>query len=217
MAAPLAHELAHAVTGAACAEMPRDRHEVVAESVAYAVGSHFGLDLALRSAHYVASWLDEPETFKATMTAIHDGAAIPPDARGLQSRDPLATWHMGKLPHFPGCPARGRGDVRRRRGERRGTVRLGTRVDAETDRLRITLHTGRPRAAGLLTLGVPRAGGRPPRPAPTVRRIAGGREALPHLAAARCARDHGTRTRVVSGLTGTGIMPDAATGIRCPR
>jgi hypothetical protein len=31
--------------------------------------------MALRSAHSVASWLDEPETFKATMTVIHDGAA----------------------------------------------------------------------------------------------------------------------------------------------
>jgi hypothetical protein len=49
--------------------------DVVAESVAYGVGSHFGLDMALRSAHYVASWLDAPETFKATMSAIHDGAA----------------------------------------------------------------------------------------------------------------------------------------------
>ena len=55
--------------------MARDHREVVAESVAYAVGSHFGLDMALRSAHDVASWLDEPEAFKATMAVIHDGAA----------------------------------------------------------------------------------------------------------------------------------------------
>ncbi len=33
-----------------------------------------------RSAHYVATWLDEPETFKATMSAIHDGAATLMDA-----------------------------------------------------------------------------------------------------------------------------------------
>ena len=51
-----------------------------AESVAHAVGSHFGLDMALRSAHYVASWLDQPETFKATMTVIHDGSATLMDA-----------------------------------------------------------------------------------------------------------------------------------------
>jgi hypothetical protein len=48
MAATLAHELAHAVTHDACAGMPRDVCEVIAESVAYAVCSRFGLDLSLR-------------------------------------------------------------------------------------------------------------------------------------------------------------------------
>jgi hypothetical protein len=54
--------------------MTREHRDVVAESVACAVGSHFGLDMALRSAHYVASRLDQPETFKATMTVINNGA-----------------------------------------------------------------------------------------------------------------------------------------------
>ena len=76
---------------APCADMIRDHREVVAESVAYAVGSHFGLDMALRSAHYVASWLDEPETFKATMSAIHDGAATLVDALDtVMTGEPLA-------------------------------------------------------------------------------------------------------------------------------
>ncbi|HEX6011764.1 MAG TPA: hypothetical protein VFY87_08185 [Geminicoccaceae bacterium] len=80
MAATLAHELAHAVTHDACAGMPRDVCEVVAESVAYAVCSRFGLDLSLRSVDYVAGWLDDPEAFRVGMAAIHDGAAALIDA-----------------------------------------------------------------------------------------------------------------------------------------
>jgi hypothetical protein len=53
---------------------------VVVESVAYAVCSRLGLDLSLRSAAYVACWLDDPDGFKAGMAAIHDGAASPIDA-----------------------------------------------------------------------------------------------------------------------------------------
>jgi hypothetical protein len=63
------------VTHDACAELARDHRDVGAESVAYAVGSQFGLGMALRSAHDVASWLDEPETFKTTMTVIYDSVA----------------------------------------------------------------------------------------------------------------------------------------------
>ena len=80
MAATLAHELAHAVTHDAAAEMTRDVREVVAESVAYAVCSRFGLDLSLRSVDYVAGWLDDPEAFRVGMAAIHDGAASLIDA-----------------------------------------------------------------------------------------------------------------------------------------
>ena len=80
MAATLAHELAHAVTYDACAGMTRDVREVVAESVAYAVCSRFGLDLSLRSVDYVAGWLDDPEAFRVGMAAIHDGAASLIDA-----------------------------------------------------------------------------------------------------------------------------------------
>jgi hypothetical protein len=81
MAASLAHELAHAVTHDACAGMTRDVCEVVAESVAYAVCSRFGLDLSLRSVDYVAGWLDDPEAFRVgIMAAIHDGAAALIDA-----------------------------------------------------------------------------------------------------------------------------------------
>jgi hypothetical protein len=74
MAATLAHELAHAVTHDACAGMPQNVCEAAAESVAYAVCSRFGIDMALRSVDYVAGWLDDPEAFRVGMAAIHDGA-----------------------------------------------------------------------------------------------------------------------------------------------
>ena len=80
MPATFAHELAHAVTHEACAGMPRGVHEVVAESVAYAVCSRFGLDLSLRSVDYVPGWLDDPEAFRLGMATIHDGAASLIDA-----------------------------------------------------------------------------------------------------------------------------------------
>ena len=80
MAATLAHELAHAVTHNAAAELTRDVREVIAESVAYAVCSRFGLDLTLRSVDYVAGWMDDPEAFRIGMAAIHDGAASLIDA-----------------------------------------------------------------------------------------------------------------------------------------
>jgi hypothetical protein len=76
----MAGTLAHAVTHDACAGIPRDVREVVAESVAYAVCSRFGLDLSLRSVDYVAGWLDDPEAFRVGMAAIHDGAASLIDA-----------------------------------------------------------------------------------------------------------------------------------------
>ena len=84
MAATLDHKLAHAVTHDACAGMPRDVCELVAESVAYAVCSRFGLDLSLRSVDYVAGWGHpqghDPKAFRVGMAAIHDGAASLIDA-----------------------------------------------------------------------------------------------------------------------------------------
>jgi hypothetical protein len=68
------------VTHDACVEKPRDVCEVVAESVAYAVCSRFGLDLSLRSVDYVAGWLDDPEAFRVGIAAIHEGAASLIDA-----------------------------------------------------------------------------------------------------------------------------------------
>jgi hypothetical protein len=57
---------------------------VVAECVAYAVCSRFGLDPSLRSVDYVAGWGHpqghDPEAFRVGMAAIHDGAASLNDA-----------------------------------------------------------------------------------------------------------------------------------------
>lgn len=80
MAATLAHEIAHALTYDAAAGMAREVHELIAESVAYIVCSQFGLDLSLRSADYVAHWLDDPAAFRAGMAIIHDAAASLIDA-----------------------------------------------------------------------------------------------------------------------------------------
>ena len=51
------------MTQDACAAMTRNLREVVAESVAYAVG-----------------WLADPAAFRVGMAAIHDGAASLTDA-----------------------------------------------------------------------------------------------------------------------------------------
>jgi hypothetical protein len=84
MAVTFAHELAHTVPHDACAGMPRDVCDVVAEFVAYAVCSQFGLDLSLRSVDDVAGWGHrqghDPEAFRVGMAAIHDGAASLIDA-----------------------------------------------------------------------------------------------------------------------------------------
>ena len=64
----------------ACAAVPKDLREVVAESVSYAVCSRFGLDLSLCSVDYVAGWLEDPDAFRLGMAAIHDGAASLIDA-----------------------------------------------------------------------------------------------------------------------------------------
>jgi hypothetical protein len=64
--------------------MPRDVHELFAESVAYAVCSRFGLGLSLRSVDYVAGWGHpqghDPEAFRVGIATIHDGAAFLIDA-----------------------------------------------------------------------------------------------------------------------------------------
>jgi hypothetical protein len=102
------------VTQGACAGMPREVREVVAESVASAVCSRFGLDLSLRSVDYVAGWGHpqghDPEAFRVGMAAIHDGAASLIDAIDaamtaasvfeLAARCGARRWHAAGAPHI---------------------------------------------------------------------------------------------------------------------
>jgi hypothetical protein len=67
MTKTLAHELAHYFSGARCG---RAEEETVAESVAYVVCGHFGLDTGERSFPYVAVWSGESRTVRAMMTRI---------------------------------------------------------------------------------------------------------------------------------------------------
>ena len=67
MTKTLAHELGHHFNEAR--ESSPDE-ETIAESVAYVVCSHFGLDTGERSVPYVAVWSREPRVFKAALTRI---------------------------------------------------------------------------------------------------------------------------------------------------
>jgi antirestriction protein ArdC len=67
MTKTLAHELGHHF---AEARESNPEEETVAESIAYVVCSHFGLDTGERSVPYVAVWSREPRVFKAALTRI---------------------------------------------------------------------------------------------------------------------------------------------------
>jgi hypothetical protein len=67
MTKTLAHELAHHF---AKADRSSPEEETVAESVAYVVCAHYGLDTGGRSFPYVATWAEQPSVLKAVMTRI---------------------------------------------------------------------------------------------------------------------------------------------------
>jgi antirestriction protein ArdC len=67
MTKTLAHELAHHF---AEADRSSPEEETVAESVAYVVCAHYGLDTGARSFPYVATWAEQPQVLKAAMTRI---------------------------------------------------------------------------------------------------------------------------------------------------
>ena len=74
LAATLAHELAHYFTHD---DKPcRDAGEVIAESVAYIVLGHFGIEAGAYSFGYLASWdTDDAKQFKAQLSQIQNTAA----------------------------------------------------------------------------------------------------------------------------------------------
>jgi antirestriction protein ArdC len=68
MAKTLAHELGHHYTG--LTDATRSEHETVAESVAYIVCAHHGLDTGARSFPYVATWSQDTAVFKQALGNI---------------------------------------------------------------------------------------------------------------------------------------------------
>ena len=83
MTKTLAHELAHHFTGLPeTYDAEREAHETTAESVAYVVCAHFGLDTGARSFPYVATWSKEPAVLKASLATIQRVAATSIDRLG---------------------------------------------------------------------------------------------------------------------------------------
>ena len=73
----LAHELAHHYTGhTETYGAFRDEHETIAESVAYVVLAHFGLDSGERSFPYIATWSKDRATLKQVLGTIQGVAGM---------------------------------------------------------------------------------------------------------------------------------------------
>ena len=67
---------AHLIGGhGECSWLPRDEAETEAESVAYVVGAHFGLDTGERSFPYVALWSRDRQTFQSVLGKIQTTSA----------------------------------------------------------------------------------------------------------------------------------------------
>jgi len=93
MTKTLAHELAHHVHhtlfGGEAAD--REERETVAESVAYVVCGHFGLDTGERSFPYVATWAKDRAVFKGALGSIQKvSARIIDGVEGRERRMPAA-------------------------------------------------------------------------------------------------------------------------------
>ncbi len=72
----LLHETAHLIGGhGECSWLPRDEAETEAESVAYVVAAHFGLDTGERSFPYIAIWSQNRQTFKQVLGKIQTTSA----------------------------------------------------------------------------------------------------------------------------------------------
>jgi hypothetical protein len=72
----LLHETAHYIGGhGECTSLPRDEAETEAESVAYVVAAHFGLDTGERSFPYIAIWSQNRQTFKQVLGKIQTTSA----------------------------------------------------------------------------------------------------------------------------------------------
>lgn len=88
----LAHELAHeALHKADRTGLTRSMAELEAESVAYVVCLHFGLDTEVRASRYIALWDGDSKALRASLERIADTAReIIDDVAGLDSRKAVA-------------------------------------------------------------------------------------------------------------------------------
>jgi len=88
----LAHELAHeALHKADRTELTRAVAELEAESVAYVVCTHFGLDVEVRSSRYIALWEGDSKALRASLERIAKTARdIIDDTESLDSRKAVA-------------------------------------------------------------------------------------------------------------------------------
>ncbi len=88
----LAHELAHeALHKTDRTGLTRNVAELEAESVAYVVCTHFGLDVEVRSSRYIALWDGDSKALRASLERIAKTArAIIDDVEALDSQKAVA-------------------------------------------------------------------------------------------------------------------------------
>ena len=88
----LAHELAHeALHKTNRGALTRNMAELEAESVAYVVCTHFGLDVEVRSSRYIALWNGDSKALRASLERIATTARdIIDDVESLKTRKAVA-------------------------------------------------------------------------------------------------------------------------------
>ncbi len=88
----LAHELAHeAMHWKDRGPLTRSIAELEAESVAYVVCTHFGLDVEVRASRYIALWDGDSKALKASLERIANTArGLIDDVDGLESGKAVA-------------------------------------------------------------------------------------------------------------------------------
>jgi hypothetical protein len=88
----LAHELAHeALHKTDRTGLTRNVAELEAESVAYVVCTHFGLDVEVRASRYIALWDGDSKALRASLDRISNTArALIDDTEALDTRKAVA-------------------------------------------------------------------------------------------------------------------------------